>query len=81
LSETMPEVIVNPETSEHVLFWEGVEEDRRWATRNRTTNSPSPTLSGQTQVNARGSNRIERIPSVRPRPVSDVEPPRNIARQ
>jgi len=81
LSETMPEVIINPETSEHVLFWESVEEERRWGTRNRTTNSAFPTLSGQTQENARGSNRIERIPTVRPRPESNVQPPRNIARQ
>jgi hypothetical protein len=81
LSKTMPEVIVNPETGEHVLFWEGVEEERRWGTRNRTTNSAFPTLSGQTQQNARGSNRIERIPQVRPRPESNEEPPRNMARQ
>jgi hypothetical protein len=40
LSETMPEVLANPQTGEHVLRWDGMEKQKQWEGRNRTLQDP-----------------------------------------
>jgi len=80
LIETMPEVLVNQQTGEHALLWEGMEEQRRWDGRNRILQNPYPVFSGQPQQNNRGSNRIDRTIRPRPSSLNSTESPRQETR-
>jgi len=49
-SETFREVLVDPSTGVHIIYWDAIEEQRRWDGRDRRVNDPRPTFIGPPNI-------------------------------